>query len=178
MSALDPPADPVSEELVDVVDENDRVIGRATRAQMRRDHLLHRVVAILCRNRDGKIYLHRRTATKDLFPSLYDMFVAGTVEAGERYEDAAIRELEEELGITGVELEPLFHHRYEGDRTRSHTRVYRVEWDGPIVHQPSEIAWGEFRSPADIVANLEQFEYVPDGAELFTRYLAEYPDRP
>lgn len=165
------------EEIVDVVDENDRVIGQATRSQMRRDHLLHRVVAVLCRNREGQIYLHRRTATKDLFPSLYDMFVAGTVEAGETYEDAAIRELEEELGITGVELEPLFHHRYEGDLTRSHTRVYSVQWDGPIVHQPSEIAWGEFRSPSELLANAEGFEFVPDGAELFTRYVATYPNR-
>ena len=165
------------EELVDLIDEDDRVIGRVTRAVMRRDRLLHRVVAVLCRNREGMIYLHRRTATKDLFPSLYDMFVAGTVGAGESYEEAAIRELEEELGITGAELEPLFHHRYEGALTRSHTRVYSVQWDGPIVHQPSEIAWGEFRSPSDLLANLEQFEFVPDGAELFTRYMATYPDR-
>jgi len=165
------------EELVDIVDENDRVIGRATRAQMRRDKLLHRVVAILCRNRDGQIYVHRRTATKDLFPSLYDMFTAGTVEAGESYDVAAIRELEEELGIRSVTLEPLFRHRYEGDRTRSHTAVYSVEWNGPIVHQASEIAWGAFQSRAELLANLELFEFVPDGLELFTRYLAAYPDR-
>jgi 8-oxo-dGTP pyrophosphatase MutT (NUDIX family) len=165
------------EELVDIVDEDDHVIGRATRTQMRRDKLLHRVVAILCRNRDGKIYVHRRTATKDLFPSLYDMFTAGTVEAGESYELAAIRELEEELGIRGVTLEPLFRHRYEGDRTRSHTAVYSVEWNGPIVHQATEIAWGEFQSRAELSANLELFEFVPDGVELFTRYIAAYPDR-
>ncbi|HET6333817.1 MAG TPA: NUDIX domain-containing protein [Polyangiales bacterium] len=165
------------EELVDIVDEDDHVIGRATRTQMRRDKLLHRVVAILCRNRDGKIYVHRRTATKDLFPSLYDMFTAGTVEAGESYELAAIRELEEELGIRGVTLEPLFRHRYEGDRTRSHTAVYSVEWNGPIVHQAAEIAWGEFQSRAELSANLERFEFVPDGVELFTRYIAAYPDR-
>jgi 8-oxo-dGTP pyrophosphatase MutT (NUDIX family) len=172
--------DRVREELVDIVDEDDRVVGRATRAQMRRDNLLHRVVAILCRNRDGKIYVHRRTATKDLFPSMYDMFTAGTVEAGETYDLAARRELEEELGITGVTLEPLFRHRYEGDRTRSHTAVYRIEWNGPIVHQASEIAWGAFRSRAELLtmlANGEHFEFVPDGAELFTRYVATYPDR-
>ena len=163
-------------ELVDIVDEADRVVGRTTRAQMRRDNLLHRVVAILCRNRDGKIYVHRRTATKDLFPNLYDMFTAGMVGAGESYDDAALRELEEELGIRGVTLHPLFRHRYEGDRTRSHTAVYSVEWNGPIAHQPSEIAWGAFRSHSELVANLEQFEFVPDGAELFTRYLADYPE--
>jgi isopentenyldiphosphate isomerase len=169
--------DSVAAELVDIVDEADHVVGRTTRAQMRRDNLLHRVVAILCRNRDGKIYVHRRTATKDLFPNLYDMFTAGMVGAGESYDDAALRELEEELGISGVTLDPLFRHRYEGDRTRSHTAVYSVEWNGPIVHQPSEIAWGAFRSRSELVANLEQFEFVPDGAELFTRYLAAHPEQ-
>lgn len=167
----------VAEELVDIVDEDDRVIGRTTRAQMRREKLLHRVVAVLCRNRDGEIYVHRRTATKDLFPSLYDMFAAGTVEAGESYDDAARRELEEELGISGVTLQPLFRHRYEGDQTRSHTAVYSVEWDGPIVHQASEIAWGEFRSIDALLANSERFEFVPDGAELFTRYVAQALNR-
>lgn len=169
--------DRVREELVDIVDEEDRVVGRATRAQMRRENLLHRVVAILCRNREGRIYVQRRTATKDLFPSLYDMFVAGTVEAGESYDAAARRELEEELGIAGVTLEPLFRHRYEGDLTRSLTAVYSVEWNGPIVHQPSEIVWGAFRSRSELLANLEQFDFVPDGLELFTRYVATYPNR-
>jgi mutator protein MutT len=167
----------IEEELVDIVDEDDRVIGRATRSQMRREKLLHRVVAVLCRNRDGEVYIHRRTATKDLFPGLYDVFVAGTVEAGETYDDAARRELEEELGITGATLEPLFRHRYEGAETRSHTAVYSVEWDGPIVHQASEIAWGEFRSIEAVLANSERFDFVPDGAELFTRYVAEYLNR-
>src|SRR5262245_40803760 len=119
-----------ADELVDVVDETDRVVGQCTRAEMRRDNLLHRNVAIMCRNRDGKIYVHRRTATKDVFPSLYDMFTAGVVGAGESYAQAAVRELEEELGITGVALEPLFHHRYEGEHSRTHTRVFRIQWDG------------------------------------------------
>jgi 8-oxo-dGTP pyrophosphatase MutT (NUDIX family) len=164
----------VPEEWVDIVDERDQVIGRATRAQMRRERLLHRVVAVLCFNSSGRIYIHRRTSTKDLFPDLYDMFVAGTVEAGESYERTAVRELEEEVGIRGAPLTRLFHHRYEGPDTRSHTEVYRVTWDGPIVHQPTEIAWGEFRTLGAILDNAEGFRFVPDGAELFARYVAEF----
>lgn len=164
----------VSEELVDIVDENDRVVRTATRAEMRRDVLLHRVVAIICLNSRGEIYVHRRTATKDLFPSLYDMFVAGTVEAGETYEATAARELEEEIGVRGVALERLFHHRYEGRQTRSHTEVYRVVWDGPITPQASEIQWGQFRSRESLIQNREGFQFVPDGAELFARYIANY----
>ena len=164
------------EEWVDIVDDGDRVVGRTTRAQMRRENLLHRNVAILCRDGGGRIYVHRRTATKDLFPSLYDMFTSGVVEAGETYAQAALRELAEELGISGVVPQALFHHRYEGDRTRSHTAVFRVEWNGPITHQASEVAWGGYRTRPELLSNSEQFEFVPDGAELFTRYVAEYPE--
>jgi 8-oxo-dGTP pyrophosphatase MutT (NUDIX family) len=160
-----------SEERVDIVDENDCVIRQVTRQQMRREVLLHRVVAILCQNTRGEILVHRRTATKDLFPSLYDMFVAGTVEAGESYEATAVRELAEEIGVRGPALERLFHHLYQGPRTRAHTEVYRVVWDGPIVPQASEIAWTGFMSRDEIVANRQGFAFVPDGAELFSRYL-------
>jgi isopentenyldiphosphate isomerase len=161
-------------ELVDVVDEDDRVLRQVTRAEMRRDNLLHRVVAIACLDSAGRIYLHRRTHTKDLFPGLYDVFTAGCVAAGESYAEAARRELAEELGIVGPEPVPLFRHRYEGAETRSHTQVFRVLWDGPIVHQPSEVAWGEFRTRKELEANREGLVLVPDGAQLFVRYLASY----
>jgi 8-oxo-dGTP pyrophosphatase MutT (NUDIX family) len=163
-----------AEEMVDIVDDHDRVIRQVTRSQMRREVLLHRVVAVLCTNSRGEIFVHQRTATKDLFPSLYDMFAAGTVEAGERYEETAERELAEELGVRGAKLERLFHHLYQGPSTRAHTEVYRVIWDGPIVTQPSEIAWGEFRTREAILANRDGFAFVPDGAELFARYVQLY----
>jgi isopentenyldiphosphate isomerase len=161
-------------ELVDIVDEADRVLRVATRAEMRRDNLLHRNVSVLCLDARGRIYLHRRTLTKDLFPGLYDVFTSGVVSAGETYADAARRELAEELGIVGPTPSPLFRHRYEGAETRSHTEVFRVVWDGPIVHQASEIAWGEFRSREALQQNSQGLVLVPDGAELFARYLASY----
>ena len=166
-----------SEERVDVVDEDDRVLGQVTRSQLRAGNLLHRNVAILCLNRRGEIYVHRRTDTKDVFPGLYDMFVGGVVAAGETYAQAALREIEEELGIVGPTPERLFHHRYEGAQTRSHTEVFRVCWDGPIRHQPSEVAWGGYRAATQLAANTEGFSFVPDGREIFECYLARVAAR-
>lgn len=164
------------EERVDVVDEQDRVVGGATRAQMRAQNLLHRCVAILCLDSHGRIYVHRRTATKDVFPGLYDPSVGGVVTAGEDYDTAALREIDEELGIVGPTPSPLFKHRYEGPHSRSHTRVYRVLWDGPIRHQESEVAWGAHLPLADVARNVAGFRYVPDGWEIFRRYLErEHP---
>jgi isopentenyldiphosphate isomerase len=163
------------EELVDLVDEDDRVIGCVTRAQMRAGNLLHRNVAVLCRRSDGAIYVHRRTATKDLFPGCYDMFVGGVVSAGESYAHAAEREIGEELGIVGTLPQRLFHHRYEGPRTRSHTEVFEVVWDGAITHQASEVAWGGYRTLRELIDNHEHFDFVADGSEIFARYLQTRP---
>jgi isopentenyldiphosphate isomerase len=159
-------------ELVDAVDESDHVIGQVTRAQMRADNILHRNVAVLCMNERGEIYVQRRTLTKDVFPGLYDMFVGGVVSAGETYAQAAKREVAEELGIVGPTPERLFHHRYEGADTRSHSEVFRVMWTGPIRHQASEVAWGGYRTLQELVDNRECFSFVPDGAEIFARYIA------
>lgn len=160
------------EEWVDLVDRDNRVIGRALRARVRRENLLHRGVGILVANRRGEVYVHRRTDTKDVFPSMYDMFVGGVVESGESYEAAARREIAEELGIAGPDPVVLFDHLYEGPRNFSWIRVYRVTWDGPIVHQASEIAWGGWIPEARLQAWTRVVEVVPDGLDVFRQYVA------
>jgi len=166
------------DEWVDVVDERDEVVGRATRSQMRQHNLLHRNASVICLTSKGEVYVHQRMHTKDVFPSLYDLFASGVVMAGESYDAAAARELSEELGVTGPTLEPLFKHRYEGPSSRSFTMVYRVVWDGPIVWQAEEIAWGGALPVAEAAQNAQQFHYVPDGLEIFQRYLERYPLSP
>ena len=157
-------------EWVDLVDEADRVIGRASRAEVRARNLLHRNVAILCLDSAGRVYVQRRSDTKDLFPGLYDPLVAGVVSSGEDYDAAAVRELREELGVVGPRPEHLFHHRYEGEATRSQTAVFRVVWNGPIRHEDGEVAWGAFCAPSEIRNNASGWVLVPDGAEIFARY--------
>ena len=157
---------------MDVVDAQDRVVQCVTRARMRRDNLLHRSVSVLCQDSRGGIYVHRRTDTKDVWPGLYDMFAGGVVAAGEDYALAAAREAREELGIVGAELRFLFTHRFDGEHSRSLIHAYTVEFDGPIVHQPSEVAWGRFCSMQQIIENPEGWQFVPDGVELFARYRA------
>src|SRR5262245_30054790 len=101
-----------SEELVDVVDTDDRVVRRVSRAEMRRDNLLHRAVYLLVWNGRDELFVHRRTPTKDVYPGYYDVTVGGVVGAGESYDEAARRELAEEVGIADAVLTPLFALRY------------------------------------------------------------------
>lgn len=160
-----------SVELVDLVDADDRVIGCAPRRDVRARNLLHRGVGVLCLNGDGLVYVHRRTATKDVFPGLYDMFVGGVVGRGEDYDSAARREIAEELGIVGPEPRYLFHHFYLGRHNCSRVAVYDVEWDGEVRHQESEVAWGAWVTMETLLARLNEWEFVPDGLEIFHRYL-------
>ncbi len=86
-----------ADELLDIVDEHDQVVGQAPRAEAYAHRLRHRCVFVLARDAAGRVFVHRRTARKLVFPSLYDMFVGGVVGAGESYDEAALREAGEEL---------------------------------------------------------------------------------
>ena len=161
------------EEIVDLVDEEDHVLGKAPRREVRARNLLHREVAAIVRNPVGEIYVHRRADTKDVFPGMYDMFVAGVVTSGESYDDAVRRELAEELEVRGVEPVLLFKARYRDADINWWTCCYEVIWDRPIRHQEEEIAWGRFMSQAELTAQLDRLPFVPDGLAAFRRYLDE-----
>jgi mutator protein MutT len=153
-----------------LVDENDRVVGTAPRTEVRARNLLHRGIAILVRNSAGEIFVHRRTAMKDVFSSCYDMFIAGMVSAGETYEECALRELREELGISEAALEFLFKHYYIGPENHCWNAIFRTTWDGPIVTQPEEIEWGSFLAPETLTERIGQWEFTPDGLEAYERF--------
>lgn len=71
--------------------------------------------------------------------------------AGEAPLAGARRELAEELGIDAV-LEPLGEADYRDERVDFHAWWYRVRWDGPVRHQPSEVAWGRWMTPEELAA--------------------------
>jgi 8-oxo-dGTP pyrophosphatase MutT (NUDIX family) len=161
------------DEIVDLVDDHDRVIGTVTRREMRAERLLHRCTYVIVRNSRGDVYVHRRTDTKDVNPGLYDVTAGGVCASGEPYDACAARELEEELGIAGATLEFVFMHRYEGLEGRALGAVYAVEWDGPIRHQESEVAWGAFVGLEALCEMMGELEFCPDGQEVFERWLGD-----
>ena len=121
----------------------------------------------------GLIYVHRRTATKDVYPGLHDFACGGVIGAGEEPYEAALRELEEELGIAGVTLTELGSADYADEFTRYRAFRYATTWDGPIRWQPDEVASGGWMTPQAVLAALADPGWcVPDTAAVLADWLA------
>ena len=157
-----------SEELVALVDERGTVVGSAPRSVVRRDNLLHAATAVLVRDPRRRIYLHRRTDTKDWSPGHWDAAAGGVMAVGEEPFASACRELAEELGITGVTPVVLGSHLYEDETVRCFEHAYEVVWDGPVRHQPEEVAEGRWATLDELAAVLDDPDvaFVPDTRQL------------
>jgi 8-oxo-dGTP pyrophosphatase MutT (NUDIX family) len=131
-------------ELVAVYGADGRPAGTASRERMRALNLTHAATATVVRDDHGRVHVHRRTDTKDLYPGRHDFAAGGVVAAGEDPHDAAVRELAEELGVTDVPLEPLGVAHFGDDHTDHWGHLFTATWDGPVRLQPDEVAWGEW----------------------------------
>jgi 8-oxo-dGTP pyrophosphatase MutT (NUDIX family) len=162
-----------SDEPVEVVDEHDRVVAVVPRRQMREGGLLHRCTYVIVLDPSGRVYVHRRTDTKDVYPGMYDVTAGGVNAPGESYDDAAAREIEEELGVTA---RPAFRfrHRYDGPDGHVFGGVYDVVWGGQIRHQATEVAWGVFLPLEQVDALMAREPFCPDGLEVFQRWRVDF----
>jgi len=84
---------------LNIVDENDKIIGEDTRESVHKKGLLHREVHVWIYNNKGEVLLQKRSLNKDTFPGLWDASVGGHVEMGDSYKQSAIKEAKEEIGI-------------------------------------------------------------------------------
>jgi len=133
------------DEIFDVVDANDRVIGQATRREVHERRLLHRAVHIFVFNSAGELLIQKRSADKDEFPLCWTSSASGHLDAGEDYASAAVRELNEELGLTG-ELKFVSKLPASTETANEHTALFRCVSDAPPRIDPEEIDRVEFRS--------------------------------
>ncbi|MFW5880389.1 MAG: NUDIX hydrolase [Spirochaetota bacterium] len=157
-------------EILDIVNEADEVIGRASRADVHGNPaLIHRVAHVLVFTSEGELFLQRRSPTKDVQPNKWDTSVGGHVDAGETYEDAARREMGEELGIVGVPVEPLYRYLHRNEYESEMVATFRVTWDGPVIVNPSEISEGRFWTLSEIHAE-ESSIFTPNFLDELTRY--------
>jgi 8-oxo-dGTP pyrophosphatase MutT (NUDIX family) len=170
---------PGSDELVALYDQAGSVVGTTTRSRVRDEGLWHAAGVVLVRSGDGSgVYVHLRTAVKDVFPSTWDCWAGGVVAAGETPAECARRELAEELGVHGVEPVPLFTKVYDDGRNRCHNFAFEVRWDGPIRHQAEEIVEGRWIPLDDLRAWVDdpapELPFIPDGREGVQEWFRRY----
>ena len=162
------------QELFDVVDEADHVIGVAPRSEVHARRWWHRAVHIFVRNTRGELLIHLRTPTKDEYPNCYTSSASGHVDSGETYSVAAQRELREELGLAGP-LRELQKFPASAEMCYEHTMLYELTTDQAPQFDPGEIASGEFLPLPTIAERVaaapEQF--TPCFRTLFAWYLAQ-----
>lgn len=132
-------------ENITIVDDNDNVIGAMPREQAKNENRNRRLVGIMVRNKSGKILLSRVAETKSFCPGMWSYSAAGHVDEGEIYEQAAARELKEELGIEccTTDLRFVLKKRLIDPRTRKPKHfhcIYTITHDGPFHPDSSEIS--------------------------------------
>ncbi len=132
------------EELFDVVDEQNQVVEQRPRAEVHRDKLIHRATHIFVFNSKGELFLQKRSQLKDSSPGKWDSSAAGHLDVGEPYEAAALRELEEELGISGVPVEKLALLTPSANTGWEFVELFRAEYSGKVRWPGAEIETGAF----------------------------------
>ena len=167
------------EELFDIVDDQDRVIGQMARSEVHRRKLRHRAVSIFVFDSRGRLLLQQRSATKDEYPLCYTSSASGHVSAGENYDETAPRELQEELGLTSP-IERLANFPAGPETANEFTVLYRTITDTPPQFDPGEIAGGAFYDLTEIDGWLARSpdQFSPPFRIAYQWYRARFPNHP
>ena len=148
------------DEIFDVVNEHDQVIGQQTRKEVHRQSLRHRAIHVLVFNQRGQIFLQKRSMQKDTAAGKWDSSSSGHLDTGEEYDQCAIRELREEIGLVIAQApERLFKISARPETGFEFCWVYLCHHEGPFVLHPEEIESGDWFTP-----------------EAVTRWMNEKPD--
>jgi len=154
------------EELVEEVDASGTVLRLVSRREMRAQSLWHRSVFIAILSESGQILVHKRAETKDVWPGCWDVAVGGVLQTGEEWERAALRELSEELGITGVKVEPLGTGVYVDNDVKLVAACFVCRTEGPFVFADGEITEAHWVHPDELFVWLNAKQFLPDSVAL------------
>jgi isopentenyl-diphosphate delta-isomerase len=162
------------DEIYDVVDMDDRVIGKAPRKEIHQKNLIHRSVHTFVFNPEGGLFLQKRSLNKDENPGYWDTSSAGHVDTGEDYLTAANRELTEELGISET-LVPFMRIKACEESYWEHVTAYTCITRQSIVINPAEISEGRFWSLDEISETLSKKNnpFTSTFKIIFINYLKE-----
>ena len=157
-------------ERLPIVNEAGEIVGSATRGECHGGTLwLHPVVHLHVFNPEGELYLQQRPLWKDIQPGRWDTAVGGHVDWGESVEEALLREVREEIGLTDFVPEFVARYVFESERERELVHVFRTVTTAPL--RPSaELAGGRFFPEAEIRAQLGKGLFTPNFEQEWQRF--------
>ncbi len=166
----------MEDELLDVVDEHDNIIGEALKSECHRKGLHHRNSVVLVLNSKGEMLVQTRASDKSIFPDCLCSSAAGHVGKGDTYEEAARRELKEELGIEcGLKFIGKFFEEssYNGLMNREHYGLFVCVYDGEFHIQKSELSAVRFYPVKEIkkMIKKDKDQFTPGFRDVFSHYL-------
>jgi len=148
------------EELFVVVDKDDHVVGYRTRSDCHHDKtLIHRTVGVIVFDDTNKVLLHKRSQTKDLEPGFWGISAAGHVTKGQTYDEAAQRELKEELGVRL----PITYQKKFLSHTNAETEMstlYTARYNGPFHPDKTEVGQIRFVDKDELLRKMLSGEIV------------------
>lgn len=154
-----------------LVDEDGQVIGCATREECHNgSKWLHPVVHLHVFNSKGEMYLQKRPIWKDIQPGKWDTAVGGHIDYGETPDEALVREVREELGITDFTCVPMGKYVFDGQRERELVYVYRTVYDGEVCPSADELDGGRFWTMDEIQDALGHEVLTPNFEGEYQRF--------
>ncbi len=125
-------------EIIDVIDKNDEVIKSVPTNEIYKNKLSHRIVHVLIFDEKDRLACQVRSKDKSFCPGCISTSVGGHVQSGELPEDAAKREMKEEIGKSG-KLEFMFSEWFEGRGIKKLLYVFRSKVKPPFKLNPREV---------------------------------------
>ncbi|HLD31754.1 MAG TPA: NUDIX domain-containing protein [Patescibacteria group bacterium] len=149
---------------ITIVNEKDEVVGAVTEKELYEKKYPHRIVHVLLFNSKGEIMLQMRSQTKSYAPAHWVTSAGGRVDEGETYEEAAYREMREEIGLT-TELKKLYQDYYErkGSGLKIFMTIFSAQYQGEqLALQESEVERVEFFGVEEIKKMIRNGEKITD----------------
>lgn len=161
-------------EYLDIVNENDEVVGKDTRENVHRDYKIHRGIHVFVINSKKELLLQKRSQSKTDRPGYFDASVGAQVRAGEAYEGAATRETKEELGFVPEKLIKITDYKSYSKRQRENRRLFVTFFDGPFKLDQQEIENVEFLPINTIQEKIRGSKLFTEGFKLSLAHYMMY----
>lgn len=161
-------------EFLDVVDDKNQVIGIASREEIYAKRLTHRIVHVFVINpKNNHIYFQKRSDKVNYLPGYYCTSAGGHVLSGESYEKAAIRELNEELGINPV-LRSLGNLEFiSGDGHKRFIEVFLASVENGFNFVDGEVESGIFLDVAEAKELIDKGEKIHPQLDFCFKWLIQ-----